>query len=75
MASKRVDLIVANDVAAPGAGFAHDTNAVVIVDADGRAPTWDWRTSGRSRPAVVDAVVAYRRNRPIPGGADTGGDR
>jgi phosphopantothenoylcysteine decarboxylase/phosphopantothenate--cysteine ligase len=33
--AKRVDLIVANDVTAPGAGFAVDTNRVWLVDADG----------------------------------------
>ena len=75
LASKRVDLIVANDVAAPGAGFSHDTNAVVIVDADGRAHDVGLADKRQVAASVVDAVVAYRRNRPIPGGADTGGDR
>ena len=28
LAAKELDLVVANDVAAPGVGFAHDTNAV-----------------------------------------------
>jgi phosphopantothenoylcysteine decarboxylase / phosphopantothenate---cysteine ligase len=32
---KNIDLIVANDVSAPGAGFDGDTNAVTIVGADG----------------------------------------
>lgn len=31
---KGADLIVANDVSAPGVGFAHDTNAVTILGAD-----------------------------------------
>jgi phosphopantothenoylcysteine decarboxylase/phosphopantothenate--cysteine ligase len=35
LAAKGADLIVANDVAAPGVGFTHDTNAVLIVTADG----------------------------------------
>lgn len=34
--SKGLDLIVANDVTAPGAGFAVDTNAVTLIDAGGR---------------------------------------
>ena len=29
--AKRLDLVVANDVSAPGVGFGHDTNAVTIV--------------------------------------------
>ena len=32
---KGLDLIVANDVSAPGAGFAGDTNAVTFIGADG----------------------------------------
>ena len=35
--AKDVDLVVANDVAADGVGFAHDTNAVTIFDR-GRGP-------------------------------------
>jgi phosphopantothenoylcysteine decarboxylase/phosphopantothenate--cysteine ligase len=34
---KRLDLVVANDVTAPGAGFGHDTNAATLLDAAG---TW-----------------------------------
>jgi phosphopantothenoylcysteine decarboxylase / phosphopantothenate---cysteine ligase len=34
LSSKRVDLIVANDVTAPGAGFDVETNAVTFVSAD-----------------------------------------
>jgi phosphopantothenoylcysteine decarboxylase / phosphopantothenate---cysteine ligase len=37
-ARKRVDLIVANDVSEPGAGFDGDTNAVTIIDAAGEQP-------------------------------------
>ena len=32
--AKRVDLVVANDVSQPGAGFEHDTNAVTIITRD-----------------------------------------
>lgn len=35
LSRKGADLIVANDVSAPGVGFAHDTNAVTILGADG----------------------------------------
>ncbi|MBE2252122.1 MAG: bifunctional phosphopantothenoylcysteine decarboxylase/phosphopantothenate--cysteine ligase CoaBC [Myxococcus sp.] len=35
LAKKRLDLIVANDVSAPGAGFGADTNRVVVFDAKG----------------------------------------
>ncbi len=57
---KNLDLIVANDVGAPGVGFEHDTNAVVLVRADGvdqDVPLTDKRSVAK---AVLDAVVALR---------------
>jgi phosphopantothenoylcysteine decarboxylase / phosphopantothenate---cysteine ligase len=57
---KGVDLVVANDVSAPGAGFEHDTNAVVIVAADGidqDVPLTGKRAVAR---AVLDAVERMR---------------
>jgi phosphopantothenoylcysteine decarboxylase / phosphopantothenate---cysteine ligase len=38
LAAKRCDVIVANDVGAPGLGFGSDRNAVVVVTADGATP-------------------------------------
>jgi phosphopantothenoylcysteine decarboxylase/phosphopantothenate--cysteine ligase len=58
---KQVDLMVANDVAAPGAGFEHDTNSVTILDPDGldkNVPLTDKREVAR----VVLDVVASRLN-------------
>ena len=60
---KNLDLIVANDVGAPGVGFEHDTNAVLLLFADGReleVPLTDKRTVAA---AVVDAVVELRSTR------------
>ncbi len=60
LASKNADLLVANDVAAEGVGFEHDTNEVVILSADGGAshvPLTDKRSVAR---AVLDAVVEVR---------------
>ena len=60
LARKGLDLIVANDVGAPGVGFEHDTNAAVLVFADGidqDVPLSDKRAVAR---AVLDAVVAHR---------------
>jgi phosphopantothenoylcysteine decarboxylase/phosphopantothenate--cysteine ligase len=57
---KRLDLIVANDISAPGVGFEHDTNQVVIIDAAGvdhDVPLSDKRAIA---DAVLDAVVAWR---------------
>jgi phosphopantothenoylcysteine decarboxylase/phosphopantothenate--cysteine ligase len=64
--SKGLDLVVANDVTASGAGFSVDTNVVRLVDADG-----DERLPLMSKAAVADRVldwvVAARRRRPMPG--------
>jgi len=62
LARKGIDLIVANDVSAPGVGFEHDTNAVVILAADGAAqeiPLTDKRAVAR---AILDAVSTTRSN-------------
>jgi phosphopantothenoylcysteine decarboxylase/phosphopantothenate--cysteine ligase len=53
---KRLDLIVANDVAAPGAGFEHDTNAVVIVSAEGTERPVPLAAKRAVAHAVLDAV-------------------
>ncbi|HET9608870.1 MAG TPA: bifunctional phosphopantothenoylcysteine decarboxylase/phosphopantothenate--cysteine ligase CoaBC [Acidimicrobiales bacterium] len=61
LAAKGADLIVANDVTAPGAGFEHDTNRVVILNADGtehEVPLADKRAVAR---AVFDAVLDRRK--------------
>jgi phosphopantothenoylcysteine decarboxylase/phosphopantothenate--cysteine ligase len=62
LARKGIDLIVANDVSAPGVGFEHDTNAVVILDNAGGAhevPLTDKRAIAR---AILDAVSTTRSN-------------
>jgi phosphopantothenoylcysteine decarboxylase/phosphopantothenate--cysteine ligase len=63
LVAKGADLIVANDVTAPGAGFEHDTNHVVILNADGterEVPLAEKRAIAR---AVFDAVL-HRRQQP-----------
>jgi len=57
---KRLDLIVANDVGAARCGFEHDTNAVVLLGADGMrqdVPLTDKRVVAR---AILDAVMVLR---------------
>ena len=56
--AKEVDLVVANDVSAPGAGFDHDTNAVTILAADGSNREIGLTTKDAVADAVLDAVVA-----------------
>ena len=60
LVAKRVDMVVANDVSAPGVGFAHDTNAVVLLR-PGRAPVTIEKQDKRDiARAVVDAIVDIR---------------
>jgi phosphopantothenoylcysteine decarboxylase/phosphopantothenate--cysteine ligase len=55
---KHLDLIVANDVAAPGVGFEHDTNAVTILGADGTRRAVALSTKRAIADAVLDEVVS-----------------
>jgi phosphopantothenoylcysteine decarboxylase/phosphopantothenate--cysteine ligase len=64
--TKRVDLIVANDVAAPGVGFAHETNEVLIVAADGVSVAVPLADKAVVASAVVDAAIAYGVRRRVP---------
>ena len=59
---KRLDLIVANDVTVPGAGFEHDTNQVILLHADGRVQDVQMSDKRDVARAVLDAVVAIRRS-------------
>ena len=54
--SKGADVIVANDVALPRVGFGHATNAVIIVDRDGRSVEVPLTTKEKVAVAVVDAA-------------------
>jgi phosphopantothenoylcysteine decarboxylase / phosphopantothenate---cysteine ligase len=63
LGAKGADLVVANDVTAPGAGFEHDTNQVTLLFADGSArelPMADKRTVARE---IFDAILERRSNR------------
>ena len=58
LARKKLDLIVANDVSAPGVGFEHDTNAVTIFAADGSATVIALSSKDAIATAVLDAACA-----------------
>jgi phosphopantothenoylcysteine decarboxylase/phosphopantothenate--cysteine ligase len=57
---KNLDLIVANDVSAPGAGFEHDTNAVVLLGVGEMRQDVHLTDKRAVARAVLDAVVAIR---------------
>lgn len=60
LARKGVDLLVVNDVSAPGAGFDHDTNEVTILDAGGGAVEVPLTTKAAVADAVLDRVLQER---------------
>lgn len=70
LARKGLDLIVANDVTAPGAGFDVETNVVTLIDRDGIAPL-PLLDKDDVADAILDRVVALRgaRQSKPPGAA------
>lgn len=58
--SKRLDLIVANDVGAPATGFGHDTNAVTLFAPGASAHTVPLADKRTIAAAIIDRVVAIR---------------
>jgi len=60
LASKNADLIVANDVAAEGAGFDRDTNIVTLFSRDGRDLALPKMSKSEVAQRVLDEVVRLR---------------
>jgi phosphopantothenoylcysteine decarboxylase/phosphopantothenate--cysteine ligase len=59
--TKRLDLIVANDVTQEGAGFETDTNIVTILFADGRRKPLETMSKLDVAHRVLDEVVGLRK--------------
>ncbi len=57
VAGKGLDLIVANDVTAPGSGFGTDTNQVTIIDKSGEAETLPLLSKYEVAQRILDRVV------------------
>ena len=60
LAAKNADLIVANDVAAEGAGFDHDTNIVTLFARDGRDLALPRMEKREVAQHVLDEVMRLR---------------
>ncbi len=63
LSGKGADYIVANDVTAESAGFAYDTNQVLVLASDGRVHPVGLRSKRQVAQAVLDLVVADRTSR------------
>jgi phosphopantothenoylcysteine decarboxylase/phosphopantothenate--cysteine ligase len=62
LAERGLDLVVANDVMLPGAGFAVDTNEVVIVRRDGSVFELTQRTKDEIAQTVLDEIEQILRS-------------
>jgi phosphopantothenoylcysteine decarboxylase/phosphopantothenate--cysteine ligase len=60
---KNLDLIVANDVSQPGAGFDSDTNLVKILDAQGGVEELPLQAKRAVADRILDRVVALLKQR------------
>jgi phosphopantothenoylcysteine decarboxylase/phosphopantothenate--cysteine ligase len=60
LSAKKLDLIVANDVTAEGAGFDHDTNVVSIFSRDGREVSLPRMSKADAAQRILDEVVRLR---------------
>src|SRR6266446_5496066 len=60
LAAKNVDLMVANDVTAEGAGFDHDTNVVTLFARDGRDLALPRMSKSEVAQRILDEVVRLR---------------
>jgi phosphopantothenoylcysteine decarboxylase/phosphopantothenate--cysteine ligase len=56
LASKSLDVIVANDVTRPGAGFGSDRNAVTVFERDGRVTDFPLKTKRELADDILDVT-------------------
>ncbi len=57
---KGVDLLVANDVTAPGAGFGGDTNAVAVLTPEGTVEEWPLQSKESIADRLWDRIAEVR---------------
>jgi phosphopantothenoylcysteine decarboxylase/phosphopantothenate--cysteine ligase len=63
LAAKHLDLIVANDVSQEGAGFACETNRVVLLDPDGGVDELPLLSKREVAQRILDRVVGLRQQK------------
>ena len=61
LAQKNLDLIVANDVSQPGAGFRVDTNIAKIIDRSGRAEKLPLMSKEDLADRILDRLLALKK--------------
>ena len=63
LVTKRLDLIVGNDISQPDAGFEVDTNRAVIVDAEGGTQRLPLQSKSDLAGVILDRVAALLRHK------------
>lgn len=61
---KNLDLIVANDVSCPQAGFEVDTNLVRLFYRDGRTEQWPLMSKAEVADRLLERIICLRRGTP-----------
>jgi phosphopantothenoylcysteine decarboxylase/phosphopantothenate--cysteine ligase len=70
--AKNLDLVVANDVSAPGSGFGSETNAAALLRRDGTSVDVPLVSKREMAERILDEVAALRASRPAPAGVGSG---
>ncbi|MFH1038287.1 MAG: bifunctional phosphopantothenoylcysteine decarboxylase/phosphopantothenate--cysteine ligase CoaBC [PVC group bacterium] len=55
---KGLDLIVANDISAPGSGFGAETNRATVIHRDGRVEEWPMMSKDDLAGRIIDLIGA-----------------
>ena len=63
--SKNLDLIIANDIGRPGAGFSSDTNAAVMIDRTGAVTNLPLRPKTELAVTIIDKIVELKKNQGL----------
>jgi phosphopantothenoylcysteine decarboxylase/phosphopantothenate--cysteine ligase len=63
MEIKNLDLVVANNITSPGAGFSHDTNRVVVLNGAGKIEFWPLLPKLEVADRIVEKILALARKR------------
>ncbi|MEN8234152.1 MAG: bifunctional phosphopantothenoylcysteine decarboxylase/phosphopantothenate--cysteine ligase CoaBC [Actinomycetota bacterium] len=63
---KGVDLLIANDVTAPGSGFGTETNQVTIVLPDGSTEPWSLMSKAEVAERMWDRIAELRKSEGSP---------
>jgi len=62
---KNLDMIVANDVTAPGAGFSVDTNIIKIIDRDGQMTDFPLMSKEKVAGVILDHILKLKKQQRL----------